>query len=140
MCMLYCVSHVNRLLTTKSTTKQEWAMPAHKFASMVVPYAARSAYSYLQRRMGSKSRKGKGFSRNRLQRKFPKYQGPGDRPLTFPASSFPRQRFVALTWTYNNNLSSSTTQHVCGTENVFKLNDVFDPAVGGESSQPQQYD
>jgi len=64
----------------------------------------------------------------------------GYRNMTFNPPSFPRSTNASLTFSYLGPISTGTTQYTYGTENVFRLNDIFDPAVGAETLQPLYFD
>lgn len=63
----------------------------------------------------------------------------GVRPLAFPRPTLPRGLNRDFTYCYHGAINTSTTQNVYGTENYFKLNDIYDPTVGAEASQPLYY-
>lgn len=64
----------------------------------------------------------------------------GMRPWVFPKLTMPRGVYKDFVFCFDGSLNTTTTQRQFGTEDVFKLNDCFDPAVGGATGQPLYWD
>lgn len=56
------------------------------------------------------------------------------------ARLFPSKKFTCMRFTYSGGLTSSTSQSVVGSSNVFNLNNINGPKVLSPSYRPQGYD
>lgn len=93
-----------------------------------MPYVQRGMKSLFSATRRSKA-KSMLTRRNRQTLPSSVHRGLGTRNLTVG------NRFsTRLVYAYNASLQTSTSASVIGTGNQFKLNDVFDPAVGAESA------
>lgn len=76
----------------------------------------------------------------RTRKNRARIQGAGVRQFSTIPSTVPRSQNRDFVYAYHGALNSSATQNVYGTEDYFKLNDIFDPAVGAAADQPLFYD
>lgn len=70
----------------------------------------------------------------------PKWPSAGMRPMAFPKLTMARGLNKDFVFCFDGQLNTATTAGIYGVEDVFKLNDCFDPAVGGATNQPLYWD
>lgn len=108
-----------------------WAKVAAGVAPTVWRAFRRPAISMFKDRKFTKTRS-IAASRNSAAKKVSAVQ----RGIPLGLNPFGNSRVTTLKYHYAANLNTATSAGTLGTENLFKLNDVFDPAVGAESKQP----
>jgi len=96
---------------------------------------------WAKRKLGAGARS-RTAPRMRMQQrgKRARVQAAGVRQMSTIPCTIPRVINRDFVYAYHGNLVSSATQNIYGTEDYFKLNDIFDPAVGAAAAQPLYYD